>query len=62
MSWRITTDAWLKDDRWYEYFQGEEFTGDQAVGIFDQVASWRPGTEAYARRKQQGRLDFRVRR
>lgn len=60
--WRITTDAWLKDDSWYEYFQGEEFFGNQAVSIFDPVASWRPGTEAYARRQQQGRLDFRVRK
>jgi hypothetical protein len=58
--WRITTDEWLKHDRWYEYFQGEEFVGDQAVSIFDPVASWRPGTEAYARREQQGRLDFRM--
>jgi hypothetical protein len=39
--WRITTDEWLKNDRWYEYFQGEEFVGDQAVSIFDPVASWR---------------------
>jgi hypothetical protein len=59
--WRITTDEWLKDDRWYEYFQGEEFWGDHAVGFFDPVASWRPGTAAYARRQQKGQLDFRMR-
>jgi hypothetical protein len=60
--WRITTDAWLPSDRWYEYFQGEEFYGDQTFSVFDPVASWRPGTEAYARREKQGRLDFRVRK
>jgi hypothetical protein len=29
-----------------------EFTGDQAVGIFDPVAAWRPGTAAYQRKQQ----------
>jgi hypothetical protein len=42
----------MSQDRWYEYFQGEEFTGDQSVGIFDPVAARRPGTAAYERKQQ----------
>jgi len=49
---RIATTEMMSQDRWYEYFQGEEFIGDQAVGIFDPVAAWRPGTAAYERKQQ----------